>query len=104
VTKELIRVCRGTHGIQLVDLLPPGACRPTFTNPPALAPLPAMRGIVEMLRHLVNAVALDSRLGSGYPKLLDCLAARLGTVRFFSLRPGPLEETSDLVQRRVLFT
>jgi hypothetical protein len=104
VTEELIRVCRITHGMQLVDLLPPRACRPAFTNPPALTPLPAMRGIVEMLRHLVNALALDSRLGSGYPKLLDCLAARLGGVRFFSLQPGPLEETSALVHRRVLRT
>ncbi len=102
VTKELIRVCQVTHGMQLVDLLPPGACRPTFTNPPVLTSLPAMRGIVEMLRHLVNTAALDSRLGNGYPKLLDCLAARLGRVRFFSLQPGPLEETSDLVHRRVL--
>ncbi len=104
VTKELIRVCQVAHGMQLVDLLPSGACRPTFTNPPVLSPLPAMRGIVEMLRHLVNAVALDSRLGSGYPKLLDCLAARLGKVRFFSLQPGPLEETSDLVHQKVLVT
>jgi hypothetical protein len=104
VTKELLRVCRDIHGMQLVDLLPPGACRPTFTNPPALTPLPALRGIVEMLRHLANVVALDSRLGGGYPRLLDCLAARLGTVRFFSLQPGPLEETSRLVHRRVLLT
>lgn len=104
VTKELIRVCRVTHGMQLVDVLPPGARRPTFTDPPVLEPLLPMRGIVEMLRHLVNAVALDSCLGSGYPKLLDCLAARLGRVRFFSLQPGPLEETSRLVHRRVLLT
>ena len=104
VTEELIRVCRGTHRMQLVDLLPPGACRPTFSNPPALASLPAMRGIVEMLRHLANAVALDNLFGSGYPKLLDCLAARLGKVRFFSLQPGPLDETSDLVHRRVVLS
>jgi hypothetical protein len=102
VARDVINVCRDRHRMELFGFLPPGACRPDFTCPPTLSAVPAMRGIIETVRHLANLAALEPRIGAGYPKLLDSLATRLGDVRFFSLKPGPLEETSSLIRRRVL--
>ena len=104
VSEELIHVCRDVHKMEFFGFLPPGACRPDFTKPPMLSPEPAMRGIIETVRSLANHGALESHLGGSFPKLLDCLAVRLGNVRFFTLRPGPLEETSRLLQSAVLET
>ena len=104
VAGALIRVCRDIHRMQCCGFLPAGACRPDFANPPSLAPLASLRAMLEAARHLFNYGALEIRLGPGHSRLMDCLAARLGNVRFFSLQPGPLEETSRLVQRAVLET
>jgi len=101
VADDIIRVCRVDHRMELVSFLPANACRPDFTRPPVLKALAPVRGIIEVLRYVVNHAALARRLGNGYPRLLDCLASRLGGVRFFSLCPGPLEETSRLLQRTV---
>jgi hypothetical protein len=102
VAEDIIRVCQETHGMELFGFLPPGACRPDFSRPAVLTPLPPLRGILETARYLANRAALEDRLGTGYPKLLDCMAQRLGKVRFFALQPGPLEATSRLLQRSVL--
>lgn len=104
VAKDVIRTCRDLHGMETFGFLPPDARVADFTQPPELSPVAPMRGIIETLRHLVNVEALDGRLGGGNLKLLDCLAASLGKARFFSLRPGPLEETSQLLHELVLQT
>jgi hypothetical protein len=102
VTDTIIRVLRVNHQMELVNFLPPNACRPDFTRIPVLTELAPFRGILETIRHVVNHVAVVNRIGPGYPKLLDCLAGRLGGVRFFSLRPGPLEATTRLLHREVI--
>jgi hypothetical protein len=102
VTEELIRVCRGVHKMELFGFLPPQAKRPNFTDPPSLVPLQPLQGILAMVRHLVNFHVLESRFARSYSALVDCLAARLGCARFFSLRPGPLEESARLVLQQVL--
>jgi hypothetical protein len=102
VTEELLRLCRDTHRMEVCCLLSPAACRPDFAGPPILRAVKPMDGIMEVARHLVNFQVLRERFGGSYSRLLDCLAARLGGVRFFSLQPGPLEETSRLVRQKVL--
>ena len=102
VTADIIRVCRVTHKMELLGFLSPRACRPDFTRPPCLVPVRTLEGIMELVRHLVNFHLLESRFAGSYSRLVDCLAARLGHVKFFSLQPGPLEETSRLVRQQVL--
>lgn len=102
VTQEVIRLCREKHGMEQFGFLPAGARRPDFTHPPSLVAVPTMRGVLETLRHLANLKTLEDRLGPGYPKVLDCMAAHLGNVRFFSVRPGPLEESCALIRQFVL--
>jgi hypothetical protein len=104
VVDQLIHVCRVQHRMSSVSFLPPGACRPDFTRPPVLAALAPVRGLIETARYLANHRAIQAQIGPGYPRLLDCLAATLGKARFFTLRPGPLEETCRLLQRDVLAT
>ncbi len=101
VAKDLIRVCRDEHKMERVSFLPPHASEPDFTRPPVLTSVAPLCGIIETLRHLMNYLALESRFGSGYPRMLDCLAVRLGAVRFFSLRPGPLDDTTQLLRKTV---
>jgi hypothetical protein len=104
VADRLIHVCRVQHRMGSVSFLPPDACRPDFARPPALAALTPVRGLIETARYLANHRAIQQQIGPGYPRLLDCLAGTLGQARFFTLRPGPLEETCRLLQRDVLAT
>jgi hypothetical protein len=102
VTAEIIRVCRDTHKMELLGFLSPRASRPDFTRPPCLVSVKTLEGIMELVRHLVNFNLLEDRFAGSYSGLIDCLAARLGHARFFSLRPGPLEDTSRLIRQQVL--
>jgi hypothetical protein len=104
ITEELIRVCRDVHKLELFGFLSPGASRPDFISSPILTALQPLPGIIELTRYLVNSRELRSQFGGSLPGLIDCLAARLGQVRFFSLQPGPLEETTRLVRNKVLET
>lgn len=104
VAERLIHVCRVQHGMESVSFLPPDACRPDFGGVPALSTVAPVRGLLEVVRYLANHPALHDRIGPGYPKLLHCLAGRLRAARFFSLRPGPLEETCRLLRREVFAT
>lgn len=102
VTDALLAVCE-RHGMRLHGLLPPGARRPDFAGPPLLKPLDPFRGLVEMVRHTVNRTALEHRIGdASLPRLLDAIAPAVRDVRFFELRPGPLDATVRVVKENVL--
>lgn len=101
-TDALLAVCE-RHGMRLHGLLPAGARRPDFREPPLLSPLDPFRGLVEIVRHTVNRTTLEARLGdASLPRLLDAIAPAVKATRFFQLRPGPLDATVRLVEEMLL--
>lgn len=101
VTEAVFEVCRERHGMQFMNYLSSHAARPDFARSPRLTPLAPTQGMMELPRHIINRYMLCRHLG-GLGRLIDCLAAVSGGVRFFSLQPGPLEETCRLVIQKVI--
>jgi len=102
VTDALLAVCE-RHGMRLHGLLPAGARRPDFLDPPLLKPLDPFRGLLEIVRQTVNRTTIESSLGdASLPRLLDAIAPAVKDTRFFELRPGPLEATVRLVEEELL--
>ena len=97
LTDALMNVCE-RHGMRLHGLLPAGARRPDFTQPPELHPLGTLPGLMELVRHTVNREILGDNLAG----LMDRAATAVGGARFFQLKPGPLDATVKLVLDEVM--
>lgn len=102
VTEAILSTLRDRHGVTTAGFLPPGARRPDFALPPRLTLVSPSDAIPELWRHLANGPALLERWGGSRARLVFELAGLLGSARFYSLRPGPLEATADLVLREVI--
>jgi hypothetical protein len=102
VTGALLGICE-RHGMRLHGLLPAGAERPDFQEPPRLEVLEPFRGLVEVVRQTVNRTTLEREIGdTSLPRLLDAIAPAFRGTRFFRLRPGPLDATVRLVGEKLL--
>jgi hypothetical protein len=88
------------HGTALVEAMCEDYDTPDYLADPAMAPIPASAGVLELLKHVPPTVRrriAEATCGGSTARLVAELAASVAGVRFFRMRPGRLEDELQLV-------